>query len=448
MYLKLSLFLSVIFLFLACTGEPEPDEFTQIRSDMQKRQELVFGSSIEKLETRKRNYQTNRKHSADEIDPVKELQAKKEAERKRWLSVDIDEEEAQDWKALGLSPKSAARWKKTGLSYNTISVLIKEDISPSEAVVFMNKNFDKYPKAFLEFAKPLFEFKHSCQSVLSSNSNNISLIRKKCHEYIRLLEFSTISGHLADEYLDNDLSLEYISKLRRIDSEKAYIQKEMKKESQLSMINGNSEKFALLFPILESSPSKEEMFFVKEHNLKVQNTTRYKSNKYYEFWINKEKSEEKARVAAIKKQQALKRAKTARLKAEANRMKALAFNKMVASECGEMVTSVPSTGEKVHVEGRVLYLIGKIGSNIFAYVVKNSKDGKSYLIRDPHATKAHSVGTEVSLTAVTVGRVVSVSLDDDGTATYKHYAIEGKELYPMLKFVSNCAYHTKSIDNR
>ncbi|HIC43569.1 MAG TPA: hypothetical protein EYO73_04535 [Sulfurimonas sp.] len=60
-----------------------------------------------------------------------------------------------------------------------------------------------------------------------------------------------------------------------------------------------------------------------------------------------------------------------RLNAEAYLMNALAYNKMIASECGETVSSVLSTGEKVHIEGKILYKLGKKGSNVFAYIVKS-----------------------------------------------------------------------------
>jgi len=52
-------------------------------------------------------------------------------------------------------------------------------------------------------------------------------------------------------------------------------------------------------------------------------------------------------------------------------MNALAYNQMIASECGERVRSVLSTGEKVHIEGKILYKLGKKGSNVFAYIVKS-----------------------------------------------------------------------------
>ena len=110
-----------------------------------------------------------------------------------------------------------------------------------------------------------------------------------------------------------------------------------------------------------------------------------------------------------------------------------------------MVTSVPSTGEKVHIEGDILHVVGKRGSNIFAYVVKNKSDKKNYLVRDPNAKQEEAVDSQVSWTAVTVGRVVSVSLDDDGTASYNHYSDDEKEYYPMLKFSSKCPYFTKKL---
>lgn len=446
MYFKILYTVILALLIGGCGGEPEPDEFTKLRMDMQKRHSQYYGDSVEKLESRKHSINLNNKGIVNQIDPEEESRIQQEAEKKRWLAVDIDEEEAEDWKAMGLSPKNASRWKKTGLSYNTISVLIKEDVLASEAVAFMNKSFSKYPRAFIQFAQPLYEFKHSCNSILQANRPNFQIINKQCHEYIQLLEFSKISGYLADEYNDNDLSLEYISKLRQIDAQKSYIQKEMVKKSYLSMINGDMKGFSLLFPILETSPSKEEMYFVKQHKLKLADTKRYKSNKYYEFWENKDKAEEQARLVAIQQQRSLKLAKEARLREQAHRMQALAHNKMVASECGELVTSAPSTGEKVHIEGKVLYTIGKRSSNIFAYVVKNDKDAKSYLVRDASTNKSETVGNKVSWSALTVGRVASVSLDDDGTASYNHYANDDKEFYPMLKYISKCAHHTKDIE--
>lgn len=442
-----SLFLLPL-LFTACTiGEPEPDdEFAQMRRNMQLHQSNTFGSSVSDLKNRKnKSYKKHRAVPADLNVEEKERKIREQAERQRWLDVGISVEKSADWKALGLSPKHAQHWKKTGLSYNTIGVLIKEDVLPSEAVSFMNKKFTKNPKAFGDFAAPLYDFKDSCKKILDASRPTLSKINKRCSEYVELLTYSSVSGYMADEYNDSDLSLEYISKLRRVDNLKFYIQKDMATRSRLCLINKEKVNYTLLFPLLETSPTKEEMFFVRKYKLALKDTQRYKSYEYYDFWVNKEKNEEKARVVVIKQQQKLKRAKEARLRAESYKMNALAYNKMVASECGEMVTSVPSTGEKVHVEGKVLNIIGKKGSNIFAYVVKNHKDGKNYLIRDPNAKKAFDVNKEISWMALTVGRVVSVSLDDDGTASYNHYSDDDKEFYPMLKRISKCPYHTKGL---
>lgn len=446
MILRLSLLMVIMFV-VGCTPEPDADqdEFAQMRQNMQARQDKMFSQSVKDLKNRKnKDYVRTTTHS-DVIDPEEELRLAQEAEKKRWLAVDIDMDEAEDWKALGLSPKNALRWKKTGLSYNTIAVLIKEDVLPSEAIAFMGKKFEKHPKKFITFAQPLYEFQESCKEVVTQNIPDLQLVTKKCKEYDQLLHFSSISGYLADEFDDNDLALEYISKLRQVDSQKGFVLKLMEKSANDAMIHDDTKQFALLFPILESSPSKEEMFFVKKHQLPLKETKRYKSYKYYEFWVNKEKNEERARVAAIEEQKALKRAKQARLKAESERMKALAYNKMVASECGEPATSEPSTGEKVHIEGEVLYLVGKKGSNIFAYVVRSKHDGKNYLVRDPNSQGKGAVNKQVSWTAVTVGRVASVSLDDDGTASYDHYDASDKEVFPMLKFSAKCAYQSRDI---
>jgi len=438
---------SLIAIFLsACGGDPEPDEFTKLRLEMEKRQSSTFGNSVKNLENRKNKSYKRKYISSESLNKESlEQQEKIEAERQRWFAVGINLEEAEEWKALGLSPKRAERWKKTGLSYNTIGVLIKEDVLPIEAISFMNKKFDKHPKAFSTFAEPLYDFQDSCKKIIDSSDERLVKINKKCNEYVQLLNFSSVSGYMADEYGDNDLALEYISKLRQVDSHKAYIQKEMNKKSKLCLISGDKHNFALLFPLLETSPTKEEMFFIKQHKLALKDTQRYKSYEYYDFWVNKEKNEEKARVSAIKRQHDLKMAKERRLKAESYRLNALAYNKMVASECGDMVTSVPSTGEKVHIEGQIQHIIGKKGSNIFAYVVRSNKDGKNYLVRDPNARTEMKIDTEISWIAVTVGRVVSVSLDDDGTASYNHYSDDEKEYYPMLKRISKCEYHTKSL---
>ena len=446
MYFRvLSLGLSV-FLLSACMDNSEPDEFEQLRLSMKQRQSSNFGNSVKNLENRN-NKSYKRSHaSSTELDTLElERQKEKEAEEKRWTDLGIDLQEAEEWKALGLSPKRAQRWKKTGLSYNTIGVLIKEDVLPSEAVSFMNKKFDNKPKAFADFAEPLYKFQISCQKVIDLDAPELLKINRKCHAYVEQLNYSAVSGYMADEYDDSDLSLEYISKLRQVDTQKGYILKEMVIASQESLINKKTTNFALLFPVLEVSPTKEEMYFIKKNKLDLKQTQRYKSYEYYDFWVNKEANDEKARLVVIKKQQALKREKDKRLKVEAYRMNALAYNKMVASECGETVTSVPSTGEKVHVEGEILHKIGKKGSNIFAYIIKNNKDNKNYLVRDPNAKKEIEIHTEVSWIAITVGRIVSVSLDDDGTASYNHYSEDDKEFYPMLKRVSKCQYHTKKL---
>jgi len=445
MYARVLLSSIIFFLFTGC-GEPEPDEFSQLRRDMQRKQDNTFGNSVKNLENRKNRDYVRPVSSINRLSEAeKALLAEEEAEKQRWLTAGISLEESKDWKALGLSPKHAKHWKKTGLSYNTISVLIKEDVLPTEAIAFMKKDFEKHPKAFSAFANPLYEFQSSCQKVLDVSDAHLEKINKKCKEYVQLLDHSAVSGYMADEYKDNDLSLEYISKLRAVDSKKTYLQKQMYMRSQLCLINGEKNNFALLFPILEVSPTKEEMFFIKQHKLALKDTQRYKSYEYYDFWVKKDADEERARLAAIKQEQRLKKAQIARKRAQAYRASAISYNKMVATECGEMVTSVPSTGEKVHIEGDVRYIVGKKGSNVFAYVVKNKSDNKSYLVRDPNTKKEVKLGTNVSWTALTVGRVVSVSLDDDGTASYNHYSDDDKEYYPMLKLVSKCPYYIKEL---
>lgn len=443
-FLPFLLFIAMLF-FSGCMVEAEPNEFAQMRKNMEKRQNEMFANSVENLEKRKQ-INPAQQNVTEVVDPQEKLRLEQEAEQKRWAAVNIEKEEAEDWKALNLSPKHALRWKKTGLSYNTISVLIKEDVSPSEATEFMNKTFSKTPKAFAVFAQPLYEFKASCIKIMTSNDEEFGLIGKKCRDYIQLSDVNAISGHLADHYKDNDLSLEYISKLRQLDSQKAYIQKLMEKKSHECMINGDTKNFTLLFTMIEGSPTKEEMFFVSKHRLPLKDTHRYRSHKFYAFWINKEKEEEKARVAAIRQQQELKEAKALRLKAEAYRLKAQAHNKMVASQCGEAVKSHPSTGEKVHIEGEILYLVGKMGTNVFAFVVKNSRDGKNYLIREPNTKRKVNKESSVSWTAVTVGRVVSVTIEEDGTASYNHYEDESKEYFPMLRFISECPHETMALN--
>ena len=443
------LFRTIIFfliglLFSACVAEPEANEFTKLRQDMEKHRERMFASSVDNIQKSKAAaYQRRQRPSI--IDPDIELKLQQEEERKRWLAVGIDQDEAEDWKALNLSPKNAVRWKKTGLSYGAIAAMLKQDVAPSEAISFMNQKFDKRPKAFGVFAQPLYDFDDNCKKILKANYKDFSLINKRCKEYTQRANTTSISGYLADEYQDTDLSLEYISKLRQMDNEKIHIAALIEKQSHDSMVYEKRFQYALLFPMVERSPTKEEMYFVAKHKLDVKDSKRFKSNKYYSFWINKEKEEKAARLRAIKQQQALKEAKILRQKAEAYRMKALAYNKMVASECGDIVSSHPSTGEKVHVEGKILYFVGKRGSNIFAYVVKNNKDRKNYLVRDPKSNQKVEKGDEVSWVTLTVGRVVSVTIEEDGTASYNSYEDETQHLYPLLKFSSECKYHTKSL---
>ncbi len=444
MFIRILIFVFMVVSFSGCIAEPEVNEFTKIRQDMEKHRERMFARSQEDLANRKNG--TAKTYRAV-MDPEEELRLKQEEERQRWLAVDIDDEEAEDWKALNLSPKNALRWKKTGLSYNTIAVLIKEDVAPSEALAFMNKKFNNHPKAFGAFAEPLYDFRDACENIVKSKTAKLSVLKKECAEYVQFTDFNSISGYLADEYKDNDLSLEYISKLRQLDSHKHHIQALLEKEYSESMVAGDKKIFELLFSMSETSPSKEEMYFIKKNRLPLKNTNRYKSYEYYDFWVQKEKNEERERVAAVKKQQQLKEAKKARLQAEAYRLKALAYNKMVASECGEAITSEPSTGEKVHLEGKVLHLIGKRGTNIFAYVIRNDRDGKNYIIRDPNASKTFDMGSHISWSLITVGRVVSISIDSDGTASYNHYEDGGDttEFYPMLKFSQECKYQTMSL---
>lgn len=433
MYIKIVLIVFVLFSFSACVGEPSPDEFTYMRKAMKQKQDRMFANSRENLESRK-NGNTYREVSV--VNPDVELRRQKEAERKNWLAVGIEMDEAKDWIALKVLPKNAIRWKKTGLSYNTISVLIKEKVDPSEAISFMNQKFYKNPKVFGVFSEPLYSFASTCKKILNAKRKDLSIINKQCQDYTQLAEFSSISGYMADEYKDNDLALEYIAQLRQMDNQKAYLQKLMEKQLRKSMVQTNTKVYELIFPVVEKSPSREEIFFISKHKLNLKDSKRYKSYKYYKFWTDKEKKEEVERLSVIRQQKALKRTKEARIKAETH-------NTMVAAECGEIATPHPSTDENVHIEGKILHSIGKRGSNIFAYVIKSKKDGKKYLVRDPNSNRRVDTSQDVSWTAVTVGRVVSITVDEDGTATYNRYEDEAKEYLPMLKFTSKCAYNTE-----
>ena len=434
----------IIFIFVGCL-EPKSDEFSQMRNDMQSSRQRMFEQSAYNLQHRKEFTSNHNKSKYLHKQEEEEQRKREELERKKWLDVGISDDEAQDWKALNLSPKHSLRWKKTGLSYNAIAVLLKEDVLPSEAIEFMTKYFVKKPKVFYIFAEPLYDFEESCQKILKEDIKKIVLINKKCSEYNQNIAFNEISGHLADKYKNNDLSLEYISKLRQSDNQKEYIQKLITKEYKKSLVQDDIKVFTLLFPIVEYSPSKEEMFYVSKNHLKLKNTKRYKSHKFYEFWVNKEINEEKARIAVIKKQKSLKRAKVKRLRAEAHRLDILAYNKSVAAECGELVKSEPSTGEKVHLEGKILNTVGKKKSNIYAYIILNTNDGKKYLVREPNSKRKVDKTKDISWIVTTVGRVVSVSIDEDGTASYNHYNNESKEYYTMLKYNNECKYFTSGF---
>ena len=447
MFARIIIFSFIGVLFSACVGEPEVNPFTQMRNDMQKHREQMFARSTDNMKQQHASSYKKRKRPSI-IDPDLELKMQREADRERWLAVNIQEDEAEDWKALNLSPKNAIRWKKTGLSYSTIAVMLKQDVLPSEAISFLNQTFDKRPKAFGVFAEPLYNFDDNCKKILKINYKDFSLINKRCKEYTHRAQTTAISGYLADEYQDTDLSLEYVSKLRQMDNEKIHIANLLQKQSHDSMVYEKRFQFELLFPMIEKSPTKEEMFFVAKHKLNVKDSKRFKSNKYYAFWVNKEKEEAAARIRAIKRQKALVQAKITRQKAEAYRMKALAHNKMVDYECGGIVTSHPSTGEKVHIEGKVLYFVGKKGSNVFAYVVQNNKDGKNYLVRDPESKRKVTKGEEITWIAITVGRVVSVTIEGDGTASYNHYEDESQEFFPLLKYSDECKYRTRSLTRR
>jgi len=195
---KILLSLFIILGFTACLPEPEENEFTKMRRNMERQNEKRFAGSKENLTNRTNVNKRQKVRHLTDVD--EELRLQQEAEKRRWLAVNIDAVEAEDWKALHLSPKGAQRWKKTGLSYNTIAVLIKQDVFPSEAIAFMNRKFDKSPKAFAAFAEPLYHFQHSCETVLEAKSVRLSVVSKQCKDYVDKIIFSSISGYMADEY--------------------------------------------------------------------------------------------------------------------------------------------------------------------------------------------------------------------------------------------------------
>ena len=66
-------------------------------------------------------------------------------------------------------------------------------------------------------------------------------------------------------------------------------------------------------------------------------------------------------------------------------------------------------------------------------------------MRDPQSRQKVKKGESVTWIATTVGRVVSVTIEEDGTASYNSYEDETEQLFPLLKFSSVCPYRTKSL---
>jgi len=456
------LFLSLSILLLAgCGGSPAPEKNSMeaLRAKLEAGHSGRFerdGSSVVK---------TNSPKSTRLDDPTAYVYKGKvlsKSSEEKWKKSGIDNKEYSQWAALDMEPKEVEKWKKLGISYAAISVFHKQKYTPKTAARFMKKKFHQRPVFYAQFGTPVYDFDSICQGVIARQQPPFAFLEEKCLPYIKASHKNEAIGHLLDEakLTKGPLALEYLAELRHLAGENVKIQSGMEVSIEEFIEDEDTENFIYLFPFLQIEPTADEMAFIDEKNLPLQDDERFLSYQNPQYWVNRAEAIEAAQLAAqrqeellqIKKEeeqaaalakleqaQAMVREKELqqkRYKEKERARQAEIARRIKAKEvCGEMLNIDQLSGKQALIEGQVIFVVGETGDKMFGYGIKGREDGKTYFIRDPKNLAKTQIGKTVSWELKTMGRTEALSKQSQ---TEYAYDKKSKVKFTMALFVKEC----------
>ena len=450
-------------LFLAgCGGEPTPEE--KSRAAMlakleagHKQRFLQDGSSLKKQEKGPAH-----KSADDPSAYVYKGKILNNAEEKAWKEEGIENREYPKWARLGVNAKEATQWKALGISYEAISVFHMQKYTPHSAGEFMKREFFTRPSFYAQFGTPVYDFDSICLSVIKRQQPPFAFLEERCIPYMNEAHRNEAIGHLLDEseITKGPLALEYLAELRRLALDNAQIQSGMEVTIEEFIEDEDTENFVFLFPLLQNEPTREEMAFIDEHKLPLQEEERFFSFQNPEYWIHRAEAQAAAEEAAAR-QEALLRAKkekerkTAALnlaKAEALArekarrqeeyrkqkiaQKAEAIRRTKAKKvCGAYINPDQLSGQQVLLEGEVIFTVEEAGERMFGYGVKARNDDRIYFVRDPKNMAKAEISDTISWRLKTMGRTEALSQQSEDTFSYDK---KSKTKFTMALFLQKC----------
>lgn len=457
------LIISLLLLLAGCGSEPTPEEKqrAELLEKLKHGHTDRFNRDGSKYEAKKKSKPKVKR----EDDPTayvykgKVLSTKSE---KKWKKAGISNEEYPQWAKLKMSPDEVLEWKKLPLSYAAIEVFKKLKYTPETTDAFMKKTFFTRPVFYAQFGTPVYEFDSICKSVIKRQQAPFAFLEERCLPYMEASHKNEVIGHLLDEakLTKGPLVIEYLAELRRLAEKNSQIQSGMEVTLEEFIDDEDTENFVFLFPLLKSEPTQDEMDFIDNNKLPLQEEERFFSFQNPQYWINKAEAQAAAEAEAAE-QEALLRAKkeSERKQAELRLARAQALAKEKARKeklykqqqyaakveklrrlkalelCGEYIYGDILSGKQVLVEGFVEFTVGEAGEKMFGYGVRARDDQKLYFIRDPKNSAGSQIGTNVSWVLKTMGRTEALT---KRTKEEYMYDKKSKTKYTMALFMKEC----------
>ena len=455
-------FLSVsILLFLSgCGGDPAPEKnsMAAMRAKLEAGHKERFsrhGSSV-KIE------KSDKKRIDDPNAYVYKGKILTNEEEKEWKKAGISNTEYTQWATLDMKPKDVSQWKDLNISYSAISVFSKQNYTPETASKLMQKKFFARPNFYAQFGTPVYEFDSICQGVIARQQPPFAFLEERCLPYMEASHKNEAIGHLLDEakLTKGPLALEYLAELRNLATENKKIQSGMEVTIEEFIEDEDTDNFVYLFPLLQNEPTQDEMIFIDENKLPLENEERFSSFQNPQYWQHRAETIKAANLAA-ERQEALLRAKKSNERKEAlaqlaqaqadvrekelqqklykqkdQARKKEAARRIKAKElCGEMLNAEQYSGKQALIEGEVIFIVGETGHKRFGYGIKAREDGKIYFIRDPKNLARTQIGKTISWKLKTMGRTEALSKQEE---TIYSYDSKSTTKFTMALFVKEC----------
>ena len=453
---------TILLLLTGCGGEPAPEKDSM--AAMRAKLEAGHGGRFERDGSSVQSSKISKNSRIDDptayIYKGKVLSKKAEA---KWKEAGIDNKEFSFWADLHIGIKEATKWKELNISQAAISVFHALKYTPETADKFMKKKFFTRPNFYAQFGTPVYDFDSICKGVIKRQQPPFAFLEERCLPYMEASHKNEAIGHLLDEakLTKGPLALEYLAELRNLASKNTEIQSGMEVTIEEFIEDEDRENFIYLFPLLQTEPTEEEMAFIDEQKLPLQEEERFFSFQNPQYWVNRAAAIEAANLAA-ERQETLLRAKKEQERADAlarlaqaqalvrekelqrqrfeqkeRAQKAEAVRRIKAKEiCGEMLNAELLSGKQALIEGDVLFVVGETGEKMFGYGIRGRDDGNTYFIRDPKNLAKTQIGKTVSWELKTMGRTEALSKQEDTVFAYDK---KSKTKFTMALFVKECS---------